>query len=85
MQSHKWTFIEITAGIVVGLVTSIFIFQPIIFGIYGVDFGVTQNTVIAVWFTVISFFRNYLLRRFFNWLHVKFHMKSGQIDPDNLG
>lgn len=75
MQTKKWSAIEITTNLIVGLITSIFIFQPIIFGFYGIDFGHTTNTVIAVWFTLISFMRGYLMRRFFNWIHITFHMK----------
>lgn len=71
-QSKKWSLIEVVVGLLIGLVTSIFIFQPIIFSYYGVDFGVAQNTVIAVWFTIISLFRSYGVRRFFVWLHRRF-------------
>lgn len=74
IQSRKWSAIETAVGLAFGLVTSIFIFQPIIFGYYGIDFGHAANTVIAVWFTIISFFRNYATKRFFIWIHVNFHM-----------
>lgn len=76
MQAKKWSAIEITVGLLIGLLSSIFIFQPIIFGFYGIDFGHTTNTVIAIWFTVISFGRSYLVRRMFNWIHIKYHMKE---------
>ena len=76
MQTPKWSAIEITTNLLVGLVTSIFIFQPLIFAFYGIDLGHTQNTIIAIWFTAISFARGYVMRRFFNWVHIKFHMKK---------
>jgi len=68
-QTRKWSAIEIGFNLIVGLITSIFIFQPIIFAAYGISLGVTGNTVMAVWFTAISFVRGYFMRRLFIWLH----------------
>ena len=72
MQTKKWSAIEITAGLLFGLVLSIFIVQPIVFGMFDVDFGVDGNTTIAVIFTAVSFVRSYMVRRFFNWVHIRF-------------
>lgn len=72
MQTKKWSLIEIISGLIFGLVISIFITQPIVFGWYDVDFGVGGNTMIAVIFTIISLFRSYFVRRFFNWIHIKY-------------
>jgi len=81
-QSKRWSLIEVIASLILGLGISIFIAQPIIFGIYGVDFGVGANSIIAVYFTIISLFRNYFMRRFFVWLHKKMddpESKIGQL------
>jgi len=72
MQSKKGSLIEITGGLIFGLFLSIFIVQPIVFGMFGVDFGLSGNTTIAVIFTAVSFVRSYIVRRFFNWLHKKY-------------
>jgi len=70
MQSKKWSFFEISFGLVSGLLLSIFIVQPIVFGIYGISFGVATNTSIAIIFTLVSFIRSYTTRRLFNRIHV---------------
>ena len=72
MQSKKWSLIEIVSGLIFGLFLSIFIVQPIVFGIYDIDFGFKDNTAIAVIFTAVSLIRSYFVRRVFNWVHIKF-------------
>jgi len=70
MQSKKWSLAEISFGLISGLLISIFLVQPIVFGIYGITFGIATNTSIAVIFTAVSFVRSYITRRIFNWIHV---------------
>jgi len=70
VQSKKWSLAEISFGLISGLIISIFIVQPIVFGIYGITFGVVTNTSIAVIFTAVSFVRSYSTRRLFNKIHV---------------
>ena len=77
MQTKKWSMIEITTGLIFGLIISIFITQPIVFSFFDVDFGLQGNTTIAVVFTIISFARSYIVRRFFNWLHIKYPQTYG--------
>jgi len=72
VQTKKWSIIEITFGLIFGLLLSIFVVQPIVFAMYDVDFGVAGNTQIAVIFTAVSFVRSYFVRRFFNWIHIKY-------------
>jgi len=74
-QSKKWSLIEVGTGLIIGLLSSIFVFQPIIFDYYNIVNDVKTNTVIAVWFTVISFGRGYIVRRFFVWLLNILHIK----------
>ena len=69
MQTKWQSVIEITANLIFGLLLSIFIVQPIVFGVYGIDFGHGDNTIIAIIFTAVSFVRGYFTRRFFNWVH----------------
>jgi len=71
-QSKKWSFIEISIGLLLGLTLSIFIVQPIVFSYYGVVFAVSTNFSIALIFTLVSLVRSYLVRRLFNWFHTKY-------------
>lgn len=87
-QSKKWSFIEILVGLIVGLLFSIFVAQPVIFDYYDIHNNVQINTVIAVWFTLISLARGYMMRRFFVWLmrviHIKRIKKEEKCIPETI-
>lgn len=69
-QSRKGTLIEVTFSLVVGFILSM-ILGHFLFAYSGHDVSLEQNFWWTAAFTVLSFCRSYVLRRFFNWLHVK--------------
>lgn len=73
MQTKKWSFYEVVFNTLTGLLLSIFVVQPIVFAQFDVDFGIGGNTTIAVIFTIVSMARGYASRRFFIWIHIRFH------------
>ena len=64
---------ESFANVGSGLLLSIFVFQPIIFWYFNIDFGVVENALIALYFTIISVFRGYIWRIYFHkWFYHKY-------------
>tara|TARA_R110000737_G_scaffold20372_1_gene38714 strand:- start:15 stop:227 length:213 start_codon:yes stop_codon:yes gene_type:complete len=68
MQTRKQSAIEAVMNIVVGFFISICANQ-IVFPLFGWDISLEQNLIIGVIYTLISFARSYMLRRFYNWWH----------------
>ena len=66
MQTKLESVIETILNVLSGLLLSIFVVQPIIFPWFNIHTTVTENTIIAVIFTVVSILRGYLWRRYFN-------------------
>lgn len=62
LQSLYEQFINIGIGFAIGLLSQLFIFPMV--GMNDVPFG--KNVEIALWFTVVSIIRGYLIRRYFN-------------------
>ena len=65
MQTRIESLVESLTNIVVGFWFAV-LAQTLIFPLYGVNIPVTTNVKITVWFTAISIFRSYCLRRIFN-------------------
>ena len=61
LDSIKETAVNISIGYTVA-----FLSQLIVFPLVGVQASYSQNFKIGAYFTVISFIRGYLVRRFFN-------------------
>lgn len=68
MQTRKQSAIEATANILVGYTIN-FIANMTLFPLFGWDISVQQNLLLGVLYTLISFARSYMLRRFYNWWH----------------
>ena len=65
MQTKKQSIIESLINLLVGYglsLISLFIILPLL----GIQSSSGKNILITLYFTVLSFFRSYLLRRFFN-------------------
>lgn len=60
-QSLKETIISTLIGLLVSLLT-----QIIVFPLYGLEVKLNQNIQITIIFTVVSIFRGYCVRRYFN-------------------
>lgn len=70
MQSHKHSIYEAIINALIGFAVS-FAFQLIIYPAYGAQFTLMDNLHIGILFTIISFIRSYLVRRYFNQMIVK--------------
>jgi hypothetical protein len=62
----KLAMVESLANVGSGLLLSVFVFQPIIFYVYDISLSVTENIVIAAYFTIISIFRGFIWRLYFH-------------------
>ena len=65
MQTKKQSFIESITNTLVGFVIS-FASTFLIFPLMGFESSAGKNIVITLFFTVVSIFRGYIIRRFFN-------------------
>lgn len=70
MQSKKMSIIETCLSTLIGLAVAITT-QIIVFPWFGMQVELHQNFMIAGIFTVISIARGYVVRRVFNWLHIR--------------
>lgn len=71
-QSKKWSRYEAGAGTLIGFlvgVTGNIIFLPLITTEMGV--GITAAITLTLAFMILSYVRQYSLRRFFNWLQFR--------------
>lgn len=73
-QKKLHSIIESVVGTAIGFVINVYA-QHIIFPFLGINIPWSLNLTIAAIFTGISIARGYLLRRVFNWIHVK-HLKG---------
>lgn len=68
MQTRKQSAIEALMNIVIGYTIN-FIANLTLFPLFGWDISIQQNLLLGVLYTLISFARSYMLRRFYNWWH----------------
>lgn len=67
-QSKLGSLVEVAVTMTLGFIVSVYA-QAVIFPLYGfTTFTLKDNVQIVLIFTAISMVRNYLVRRFFNWL-----------------
>lgn len=70
-QPRKHSAYESVINVIVGLSINI-VAQALVFPLFGIYIPLSTNLSIAGVFTVISIARSYSLRRFFNWIHVRY-------------
>ena len=68
MQTKRQSMIESFANTVTGYLTAL-LTQLIVFPLFDIHVAFHTNLLITLIFTITSFCRSYLLRRFFNTLH----------------
>lgn len=68
MQTRRASFAEATASTATGFILSLLVQQFLITPVYGLPLSGADNFAITVVFTVVSIARQYVWRRFFNWL-----------------
>jgi hypothetical protein len=71
MQSRRGSLIESLSNVFVGLLISFFL-NAAIFPIFGWTITLSQNVSIATIYTIVSIVRSYFMRRFFNYISVRF-------------
>jgi uncharacterized protein YqgC (DUF456 family) len=64
-QSPKHSFYESLINVIIGYFVAIGS-QMIILPLYGIHIPIEQNLTMGLLFTVISFVRSYIIRRWFN-------------------
>lgn len=69
-QSKAYSWFETAVNISVGFCVAL-IAQNIVFPLMGWTVSFGENLVVASFFTIVGVIRMYLLRRFFNWLHIR--------------
>jgi len=69
-QSKKFSGFETITNIMVGFVVAL-IAQAVVFPIMGIFVSLYINLQVAAFFTIVGVIRMYIMRRFFNWLHMK--------------
>lgn len=67
-QTRKQSAVEAAINILIGYSITLTA-NMLIFPLFGWDISVQQNLLMGVIYTLISFARSYLIRRFFNWWH----------------
>lgn len=70
MQSRKHSFFEACLSTFLGFFVAL-LAQFFIFPFFGIYTSLTDNILIAMFFTAISILRSYAVRRLFNFLHTK--------------
>lgn len=65
MQSKKHSFIESLTNVAIGYVVAL-LSQIAVFPMFNIYVPLSDNLLIGLWFTVISIFRSYVVRRYFN-------------------
>lgn len=69
-QSRKHSAFESVLNVLIGYWVALMA-QAFIFPLYGVHLAPVEHGQIAGLFTVVSLVRSYVLRRMFNWWHVR--------------
>lgn len=70
MQRRLHSFIEACLNTGLGFGISV-LAGVFVYPLFGVSFSVIELTGITAIFTVISILRGYIVRRLFNWMHIK--------------
>jgi hypothetical protein len=65
MQTKYQSLIESTVNILIGYFTALFS-QLLIFPFFDINIPIEDNLLIGLYFTLISLFRSYIIRRYFN-------------------
>lgn len=69
MQSKKMSLFETVSNTLVGFWLAV-LTNMLLFPLFGLPAPFAQSCWIAMVFTILSIFRGYYMRRFFNWMYV---------------
>ena len=70
MQTKWESFIESCANVLIGIAFGLAT-QLIVFPWFDIKINIFDNLLISVIFTVTSLIRSFLVRRYYNWKHIK--------------
>lgn len=70
-QSRLASLIEALANVVIGLVVA-FAANLVVLPLFGVQISPAQAAGVSLAFTAVSIARSFVIRRIFNWFHVRF-------------
>ena len=68
MQTKKQSALEAIMNILFGYSVN-FTANMFILPMFGFDISIGQNMALGVLYTLISFVRSYIIRRYYNWYH----------------
>jgi hypothetical protein len=68
MQTKKQSAVEALMNILLGYSVN-FSANMLILPMLGFDISLGQNAFLGILYTIISFLRSYIVRRFYNWKH----------------
>lgn len=68
MQTKTHSLIESLTNVAIGYVVAL-LSQIVVFPMFNIYVPLSDNLLIGLWFTVISIFRSYVVRRYFNKKH----------------
>lgn len=68
MQTKTHSLIESLTNVAIGYVVAL-LSQIVLFPMFNIYVPLSDNLLIGLWFTVISIFRSYVVRRYFNKKH----------------
>lgn len=85
MQTRRHSLIEQLVNTAVGFVLSVLVWEWLIKPIWHIETHLVDNLAITSVFTVVSIFRGYAVRRFFNSLNKKNNKEGLHEDTDSRG
>lgn len=68
-QTKLWSTVEVLSSTALGFSVSV-LAQLLIFPMYDIRVGFSENLQITAWFTIIGLLRSYVVRRVFNRIDV---------------
>lgn len=69
-QSKKHSMLEAFTNVAIGYIIAI-LSQMLIYPYFNVHVNLQTNLLMGLCFTIVSLIRSYMLRRAFNWYHVR--------------
>ena len=73
-QSKKMSLVETLLSVLIGYFVALLV-QIITFPMFDLEVSFEQNLLIGVIFTGASIIRGYFVRRFFNWIDVRYNIR----------
>lgn len=68
-QSRRVSLIEAISNTVLGYGIAV-LTQMVVYPLFDMEVTFSENILLAAIFTIVSFIRNYIWRRFFVWIHL---------------